>query len=265
MDITRKLKKSLSLSGLTEEEIAFYISVLKKPNSSIYDIAKRSKLPKDRAYKIFESLEDKNLVKSDTSKRNKKILANSLQSFIEKISSQGRKLHQTADSLKELNPYLGFLGLPDQKVSFQTFSEAELGQQFLDIAYMDWECVLAYGSFDDILPFIGINADKEFVKKRIKKGKKALPVLANPGEYSWNEIINNDTKEIRTSSVIYDEKLRDFFVVLLPEQNKVSLWSKNKDGTASGALIESPILSQIHTNIYHYLRDLSQKPLEKTK
>lgn len=259
MDITRKLKEALISSGLSEEEMLFYLNVLKNPNSSIYETAKKSKIPKDKAYQIAELLEEKDLITSNSEGKYKKLKSASLKNYIEKIKNHGRKLERTADTLKEINPYLSIIGLPDQKISFKTYKNEELAEQFLDLSYLNWDYVLAYGSYDVFLQFVPIETDKQFVKTRVKKGKKCFPIIANPGEYSF-EIARNDKNEIRKTRMFYDEKLKNYFIILLPETNKVSFWVNNEDGTASGAIIDSPILSQIHKNLYHHFEQFAQRP-----
>lgn len=257
MDVIRKLKETLSRSGLTEEEIAFYISVLKKPDNSIFDTAKRSKIAKDRAYKIFESLKEKKLLAFDSDKKYKKLKINSLNTFIENLYRQGRQNYQNADKLKEVRPLLKFLSLSNEKNSFQTFNQEELAEQYQDLSYMNWDVVLAYGNFEIALPVMGTEPDEQFVKRRLKRGKQAFPILANPGEYSW-KVARKDYKELRTTKMIYNEKLNDYFVFILPDNATTAIWVRNKEGRLSGATIENPLLSKLHENIFNYFDEIAE-------
>lgn len=251
MEITQKLKLLLVNSGLTEEEASFYINALKKPSRTIYDIARRSKIQKDRAYKIYEHLIEKELIETSIEQRNKKIVARSLSRFIGKIQGEGRKLYKTADSLKSISNFLPLLQLPGEELTIETYKEEDFSEKFVDIAYMDCEKVLAYGTFEDFIENITISSDKQFVKIRLKRGHKCFPVLANPGPYTL-EIAGNDKKEDRKTKLITTEKLRNTFVIILPESNRLSLWYKDNNGNMDGALITSKFLNKIHQNIYEY-------------
>lgn len=257
MDLIRKLKQTLDSSGLTEEEISFYLSVLKKPQSSIFDIAKRSKLPKDQAYKIFDSLEDKKLLTANKEGKYKKIQAAPINSFVENLYKQGRHFYRSADSLKEIKPFLPLLSLPDQKGTFTNFTSGELAEQYMDMSYMPWENILAYGNFEMVIPIMGTDPDQKFVNKRLKRGKRAYPILSNPGDYSW-KVVKNDYKEMRNTKIINNPKLNNYFVFIMPDINTTAMWVKDKDDNISGTTIESSIMTNLHENLFHYFDEIAE-------
>jgi sugar-specific transcriptional regulator TrmB len=258
MDITRKLKDLLDRSGLTDEEVRFYLAVLKRPGSTIYDLSKVAGVPKDRAYKLSESLTEKKLINAAKEGQLKKLSAASLQGYIDGLKSDGRRLHRTADSLKEINPFLHFMGAPEEDSCIRTFSHEEAGEAFVDLSTMKWNDVLAYGDFDQILTAITPDSDRKFVSNRLKHGGKAFPVIANPGEYSWNHVIKNDMRELRQSKVLYNEKLSNYFVCLFPDMDTTAFWVKGKDGKVSGSVVESASLTKLHENIYDHFNDISE-------
>lgn len=258
MDIVRKLKMSLASTGLTEEEIAFYVSILKKPGSTIFDAAKRAKISKDKAYKIYDTLEAKKLIISENASKQKRIRATNLNSFIEDLYKEGRKYYHTADNFKQVKPFLSLLGLPEQENNFRSVSQAELAESYVDLSYLNWEEVLAYGNFEICLPIMGTDPDHEFMTKRVKRGKQAFPILANPGEFSM-QVARNDYKEMRHTKLIYDKKLDDYFVFIFPDINTTAIWLRDKDKKVSGAVIESQFIANLHEKLFAHFNEAAEK------
>ena len=199
--------------------------------------------------------------KGDFSKQTtleKKIKTTALSSFIEKLNSQGRKFHRSADNLKEIKPFLGFLSIPQIEDNLETYSEEEIGEKFVDLTYMRWEKVFALGNFEMALSIMGKSPDRQFVTRRIKRGGKAYPILANPGDYSLNVIAKNDYKEFRETKFIYNDKLANYFILTLPETETTSIWVKNENGLLSGATIRSQLLTKLHQDIYDYFSEIAE-------
>lgn len=257
MDIIRKLKIALADSGLHDEEIGFYVNVLKHPKSTVFDVAKRSGIPKDRAYKICDLLSEKGLLISDLKRKHRKLEFAPLKNFIDDLCRKGRKYYRTADSLKQVTPFLSFLNVPHTKGSIENFSIEQFVDHYMDLSYVNWETILAYGNFEMIYDAVGADADKEFVKKRMARGKKAYPLLSSPGPYTW-ELVNNDKKEMRKSKIIHSDKLSDSMVFLMPDKNLVSFWVKDENGFLKGACIENPLVSKLHEQIYHYFDGVAE-------
>lgn len=257
MDIIRKLKFALGNSGLSEEEISFYIHSLKKPNSTIFALAKNCKIPKDKAYKLFESLKNKQLLSADKEHKQKRIHAAPMNNFIEGLYKQGRNYYRQADSLKEIKTFLPFLSLPDQDDTFRSIGQEELAESYVDLSYLNWEEVLAYGNFEISLPIMGTDPDSEFMTRRVKRGKQAFPILANPGEFSM-KVAHNDYKEMRHTKLIYDKKLDDYFVFIFPDINTTAIWLRDNEKKVSGAIIESSFLSNLHEKMFAHFSEIAE-------
>lgn len=262
MDIVRKLKLALSNSDLKEDEIAFYIGVLKKPGATIFDIAKSAKLPKDRAYKIFSLLEEKKLLASAPNlneRKQKKIVANPLENFIEDIYSKGRKFYRTADSLKQVKPFLKLLNTPYEDAVIQSFNAEEMGENWADLSYLNFDHCLAYGSFEMMIENMGTDPDQLFMGRRVKRGKKAFPILTEIGKYSREMIMNRDNKELRSTKVLETERLKNIFVTLFPDIDTISIWLRNKNGRLTGAQIKNPLIAKLHEDIFWSLDEQTAK------
>lgn len=260
MDLIRKLKFALAASGLEEDEINFYINVLKKPGSTIFDIARSSKLPKDRAYKIFHDLTGKKLLseqkasfEQDSQRKHKHLVANPLESFIEDIYSKGRKFYHTADTLKEIKPFLSFLNLPASDTVIETFNAENLGEHWVDCSYMNWDSVLAYGNFEMMIDNMGRSPDQIFMRRRVQRGKKAYPTFTHVGQYTNEFILPRDDKELRQSKIRENEHLKNTWVTIFPDQDTISICLLDEKDKFSGAKIKNPIISKLHENIFKFL------------
>ncbi|MBU1151848.1 hypothetical protein KJ632_03425 [Patescibacteria group bacterium] len=250
MDLNRKLKQILGNSGLSEDEIAFYLNILKNPNSTIYDLSKRTAIPKDRGYRITEKLIDEKLINAEGN-RQKRLTAAKLNGYIDGLMSQGREFYKNAERLREIKPFLKIMENSEENQSIETFSEEEIGEKFVDLSYLNWDKILSYGNFEMGIEKMGIDTDQQFVQRRMKKGRGCFPVFANPGKLSWN-IIDNDEKEMRKTKIIYNQKLSDYFVIILPEANTTALWIKDENNKVRGAVIKSSMLTKLHSGLYDH-------------
>lgn len=259
VDIIRQLKSLLISAGLTEAEIVFYVQVLKKPRSSIWDIAKRAGLPKDRAYKIFFALQEKGFLSFETIGKSKIISPLPLNEFIENMYGRGNKFYRIADSLKSIQPFFKYLNLPDPEGSISFLDSSRLAEDWVDLSYINWENVLVYGDFEMMINHMGVSADNEFMNRRLKRGKKAFPLLANPGAYTL-DLAQRDYKEMRNTKIIHDEKLKNYFVCLLPDNDTVAVWMKDKDGLLKGVKIKNYVLTRLQEQTFNYLDSIAVKP-----
>lgn len=252
MDINRKLKELLIGSGLADDEVTFYLALLKNPERSVYEVSRQVKIPKDRAYQICENLKEKHLLRQDMGARKSFKIA-PLTGFIEKLNNQSRKLGRNAEKLNELKYFLPFLSGTEEDFAFDVFGHEEAGERFVDMTYLKWNQVFAYGDFESVLPAVTAEADHNFVRRRLKSGGKAFPVIANPQEYCWEYVIGKDDLEMRKTKVLYSEKLRNHFVIFAPEVNTTTIFTADKFGKVSGAVIKNPVVNQLHQGIYEYL------------
>lgn len=257
MDLVRKLKLALSNSGLSDEEIAFYIEVLKKPNNSIFDVAQKAHIGKDRAYKIYDLLEQKGLLAGSEEGKYKKIHACSLQGYLEELYRKGRQFYQAADRLKEVRPFLSFVNTKEESSLAKALNAENLPSDWVDFAGMDWEKVLVYGNFEMIIDVMGRDPDIDFMKIRMKRGKEALPILSTVGPYTM-ELARRDVNEMRRTKFINSDKLQNSFIMILPEIKTVNMWTKDpKSGIISGLSVKDPVLTSLHEDTFKYLDSVS--------
>ena len=264
MDLVRKLKNALENSGLTDEEIRFYVQTLKTQNSSIFEIAQKAKIHKDKAYKIYNQLENKGLLISSEEGKYKKIKTCSLQGYLEDLYKKGRQFYQAADRLKEVRPFLSFINSEENSSLMKALNTENLASDFVDFAYMDWEKVLVYGNYEIMVDIMGKDPDLEFMKLRLRRGKEALPVLTYAGPYAL-ELIGRDQNEMRRTKIVDCDKFKNSFIMLLPDLDTVAMWSKDNKGFLSGITVKNKILTHLHEETFKYLDSVSDAQFSKKR
>lgn len=257
MDIIRRLKELLARSGLREEEINFFVNTVKKPNSTIYDLAKKSNIPKDRAYKICDALHERRLIKINRSNKLRRIEIAPMNAFIEGMKNRSRSLYRTADGLKQIGSYLPFLQGNEEEMEYADFGHEHAVENFVDMSCRGNDNILAYGDYDSILDGMGKDSDKYFLNNRLKRGKKCFPIIVNPREYTWHEIIRNDNYELRKTKILFDESLRNCFMLLLPGIDTIGYWIKGDNGQVKGGIIKNPALFELYERTYKHLNSIS--------
>jgi len=251
------LKLALAGSGLGDEETAFFIEALKRPDGSIFDTAQRAGIGKDRAYKIYGELEQKGLLTGSEDGKYKKIHACSIQGYLEGLYRKGRQFYQAADRLKEVRPFLSFINSKEDSSLARALDTENLASDWVDFAAMDWEKTLIYGNFEMIVETMGKDADIDFVKTRLKRGKQALPILSTIGPYTIELALTNP-KEMRRTKFINSDKLQNSFIMILPEIKTVNMWTKDpKSGLVSGLSIKDPVLTSLHEDTFKYFDSVS--------
>lgn len=253
MNATRKLKDLLLRTGLTDDEVRIFFAILRSPGNSIYGISKLVGIPKDRAYNIVESLEDKKLIARTPGG----LKCNPITRYGERLQSQSRRFNRIADALREMDPFMPFLGAVNDEESFYTFNHEQAGEQFLDLSYLKWDQVHAYGDFDTLLDTIKEDIDRKFVRNRLKRGKQCMAVCANPKDYTLKTVIGRDVLEKRVTKLLYDKNFDNFFVAVFPDIQRTTIWQKQDNGRYVGAIFNNPLISKVHERMHNYLFNIS--------
>lgn len=253
MDIARKITSILQNLGFSELEIAFYMFVLKNPESSIYEISRQLGISKNKAYLVYADLESQGLVTSSSEGWRKKVIPSSLLNMAESMKKQSRSLGKMANSLKEINKYLPLMADSNTDTKIQQLASIdEIRGNYADLAEEEYDNILAYGGFDQFINGLGYEHERSFIASRVKRGKAAHGIFIGHGEYT-NDIIKKDDTELRESLIINDKKLEKQWVNIFPETNKTVIWSENSDGIMEATVIESPQVARAHEAIFDSL------------
>lgn len=164
MVLHKKLEKLLLEAGLSEQEVLVYISLLKKPASSIWEIIQRTGLRKSTVYDAFSILKNLQMVE----KTPEAIRALSLKTLVAELLRKRRKTGKIAYKLKEIAP---FLRLPREAIEdFETFyTPDQIIDAYLTMATLPYDVNLDFGDYENFITAIGSNdLGLQFRNKRAK-------------------------------------------------------------------------------------------------
>lgn len=164
MVLYKKLEKLLLEAGLSEQEILIYISLLKKPALTVWEIVQRTGLKKSTVYDAFSVLKGLQMVE----KTSETIRALSLKTLVTELSRKQRKTGKTAYKLKQIAP---FLRLPRETIEeFETFyTPDQIIDAYLEMAVLPYDVNLDFGDYENFITAIGSNdLGLQFRNKRAK-------------------------------------------------------------------------------------------------
>jgi len=164
MVLYKKLEKLLLEAGLSEQEVLIYISLLKKPASTIWEIVQRIGLKKSTVYDAFSVLKNLQMVERTP----ESIRALSLKVFVAELSRNRRKTDKIAYKLKQIAP---FLRLPRESIeNFETFyTPDQIIDAYLTMAALPYDVNLDFGDYENFITAIGSNdLGLQFRSKRVK-------------------------------------------------------------------------------------------------
>lgn len=165
MGIYKKLHELLISAGLSEVETLTYIELLKKPAQNVWDLVKRTGLPKTVIYRAFERLENLHMVQ----RTEIGIRTLSLKTLVSEISKNTRKLSKTAYQIKKIAP---FLRAPKDSIeTFDTYYTPEqIAEIYLSLSDLDYGVSLDFGDFENFVPTVhsAFQTVQQFRKNRLK-------------------------------------------------------------------------------------------------
>lgn len=250
MNYYTKLRSLLIKSGLSKSEADFYIYVHNNKNCSIADVYKNTGISKTTAYRTYESLQANELLKSNSAAWESNLEALSLSGLIKKLENQARKHKKNISDLKLLNSARKFV-TPSDIPNIETFKGNEIYQKYHDLADMDFNTCLVYGAWEDFSSKENlIPIEKQFIKKRLKKGGNCICLITKDGP-NTHEIIDYDADENRESKVLDNEYLKPVWINAFDGNDFVFIWNLDENGRNKATLIESRQISDFYKNFIY--------------
>jgi len=224
-----EINKTLSLIGLSENEIKVYLTLLKMGESTAYTISKNSCLPRTTIYHIIDSLSNKGLISSIIKKNVKRFQAAS-----PKILKEITK--NINDRVEDILPALSKLSSQEyEKPNISIFEGKKGIRSALQSILETKKEILHYGDIEALyenIPYIF----PHFITERIKR-KIPIKIIGKKKSYH-KKLIKSSKKEHRSftflpdkfsfdsSLFIFDNKVAIF---VLKEEPYYALIIKNKN------------------------------------
>jgi len=176
------------------------------------------------------------------------------------VYARSCKLWKHAEQLNKMDKVLPMLAESENIHDIDAFEVDQFAEHWEDLAYWDWESVYAYGNFDMMIEKgkDALSADYFFRDKRTKRGKYANPILT-PGSYA-DELVKTDEKELRKTQLLRVPHMENDLVIILPDIDRVSIWTREKDGNISGIFVNNKVIARAHYNVHKHFQEISETP-----
>lgn len=253
MDANKRICRLFSMAGLKPEESVLYQYVLENSGCSIIDAAKKCRVPKTSAYRAFEALMARGLIKTvgDSWKNNLDALP--ITGFIKKLENQQKNMRRLAQELKSL-----FLlkKIPESSLSIpqiEVFKGDDALGKYLDLSEMQWFANFSFGNWEDLnknghlIPL-----ERKFIRNRLKKGANAFSYIMKGGP-CISEITKYDEFEDRVTKVADDGEYKPMWVNAFDGNNFVYIWTLDEKKKLIGTFIDSEPVADFYKNYVHSL------------
>ena len=222
------LRRALLDVGLSEKEIAVYLTALELGPQPVSVIARKSSLNRSTAYVVLNELMNRGLVSKFTKADVQHFAASKPEVLLDYLDRKKSDIERQARSIKDLLPELKSLTIPYSSKPRVRYFEGEEGvKQVMEDTFNSQEELLNYASLHKWL--VGPLKDfiTEYGTKRVNKYKISLKSLINDSKltrdylktypakltkYRW---ISSDIEIIDNEINIYDDKVS--IVSLVPD------------------------------------------------
>jgi len=248
-EVKKNIYTSLKELGLTDLEADLYVISLALGPSPIAAIAEHLKMPRPNVYKVIAGLELKGLAKFATRKKyTRTFIVEPPTAVLEQLRQKREAVSNLDHDLVSAMPDLLALyhqGETPTKIRLYEGEEQYLKTFFsvLDEGKGELEF---FGSAADFIGFISWEAEREWIKKRMKKGIriKALLLPSKDAE----TLKASDAKEMRETRIL--KGLAPFAPIFQLYANKVIIWQPK---APLAMLIEDEYITQMLRSIFNAL------------
>lgn len=262
MKLREGIKNLLIKAGLSEDEIQFYITLLSHQGKSIYEVGKKAGLSKNKAYRAFSDLHEREIVGYTGSGQFKYVFPASLESLTKELDKRRRTLGRTSDKLKQIEKLIPYLSSNENEAKIEILEGDDIHQNYFDLLDEEWDTVFAYGNFDMFCEEFGFDQEKKFINNRVKKGRKAKGIFNNAGTFT-KDVTSRNMNELRKSTFIDDENLKNVWVYMYDKSNTTSIWSKDENDNFQGVVIQNKSVSDLHKAIFQNMWEQNHSSLRE--
>ncbi len=250
MSVVKSLKMALLSSGLTQNELDFYITALQHPFLKAYEISKQIKLSQSSGYRIFESLCDKKLL----TRKDNQIIVLPLSGFIEEVDKKHRNLFKASQHLKENVKFINLLKSQNDETSIEVFRGEDILEKYFEVfSHTDWEYFVALGDLESFLTTVEWNTEKKWISKRVSLGKRAKAIFSNDTPLT-QEIVKLSPKQLRKMYIDTEIKMPDKYINLFPGINTSLFFTKDEFGPKLTAIKSKDIVNS-QVDLFQHLWD----------
>jgi sugar-specific transcriptional regulator TrmB len=250
----RQLIQILRKADLKEDEIKVYLGLLKLGTASVQQVQEATNLKGITTYRAIKNLLERELIKEiQINKKQSLYKPLSLQSLVEELEKQERKISKLKNSIKNMDPFLAFMDLEDKQedISVKEGLE-EFTKEYLKVPQEAKEEIYAFGSMCNCFETLGgwdldTPEERSFINQRMRKGIHAR--LLHEHQEGAEEFQKRDTIEKRSTKFGYNLPITQNAVLMT--ESDVRLFICDKDNPRV-IVINQPDLKNMYRTVFEY-------------
>jgi sugar-specific transcriptional regulator TrmB len=236
--------------GLTPDQIAIYLSLLKTGAAPVRKIIPEAKIKRGLAYKVIDQLIELGLVEKKEEDGKVTLFAPSHPERLKKmLQEKEESLKTTSSALSEvLGKLSSEFNLISGKPNVQFFEGLAGIEEVLDDSLYAKSEIYSYADLESIEKYIKV-INKKYVEKREKFGIKKKGIVLDT---DFNRKFLQDYHTDITDTKLIKSAAVPFQTVMQIYDNKISYMTLT-DKEMIGVIIEDKNISTMHKNIFEYL------------
>jgi len=219
----RKIQQLLRLSGLRDDEVTFYVHLLRLKRASMTQLIAESGLNVMTAYRTIKRLQERGLVQAfDVNQKQSIYVPLSLGALIQTLGAEERTIRRLQLALKDLDRFLPFMDAYEQKDDVAESDEPIVIREGLDAFREEYlkipdccsEEFLHIGSMANYWRVAGMSDESPeelaFRNKRIAKGTYCR--IFNTPTPEAEIFAKRDSRELRTTRLVDDIPVKNDYL-----------------------------------------------------
>lgn len=244
MKLKKRTLQLLQKIGLTPSEAQFFWSVYRKPGASVKEIQNKAKLSKSSAYRAFEALRSRGLIVSQKGNWKNDIRVVSFKNLRTHLAKEQLALKKMELKLKEVEDLMQLSAFGSLEEPLQILMNKEdMQEKAQELLFKKQDRFYVYGSVERLMDTIGYQAERDFIRDRIKKGITAYGYLTEYGSLA-EEIDLASEQEMRRLKIDINENEQDHVTYIFDDE--VVRWQYDEQLGARAIVIRDPALNQVY-------------------
>lgn len=255
-------KEYCQILGLTENELAFYLVLVKLGKCSVQKAAKEMGIFRSSAYVLVDSLAKKGIISQEFSGNKRSLVPEQPKVLLRLIKEKEAKVNRVKKEIEDKIVSLSDLydkSKHDPKVRFYEGSEGlkAIHEDILETG----ETLYCYPRLDDAMKILPLKFQCDFVKERVARKIKAKGIVSmTPG----TELVLEKSREVlgskddlREMRILPDHMKENLTAEKMFYGNKVAYMTYGKKVT--GVVIENEEIAELEKKHFEILWNVSNK------
>lgn len=235
----KQLENLMAEAGLNETEILIYLSLLKKPAATKWDLKVRTGLERNKVYRACERLEALKLI----GKNRKGISALTLAGLIEDLLEKQKNAFALAQKLKQ---YSGFSTIPTEAIEeFDTaVTQEKILEQYIKMSQINYDTCLDFGDLEGFVPVLGgMDPVFKFRVNRYKQNAKNMALCTTTGPFTSCMARKNDMERFKSTIETMKISFKDKWIIFSDTADYLMINDFANPEAPSSVLIKSKLLA----------------------